>query len=241
VKRAGIDLRRALGADANRRLAFRHLSHPGARKRPYYVIHKHNDLLFNTRRSIGTAFITPLGRKQFEQVTVQNILDDALVNRKTFYNYYQSPHQVLDELENELAEEFVNAVNASDWDDWYDGNNFDFHKIFTCVTRSVQENREIYRYLLKIRKTSDIMIKIENRLKVEAVEYFSKYLDVSEEFIVMIMEYVISGMFAVYSKWFSDGQQVPAEEVAKKIGIMSISAVNSLLDAYDVNINRFRY
>ena len=85
------------------------------------------------------------------------------------------------------------------------------------------------------------MIKIENRLKVEAIEYFSKYWNVGEDFIVMIMEYVISGMFAVYRKWFSDGQQVPAEEIAKKIGIMSISAVNALLDTYDVNITKLKF
>ncbi len=197
--------------------------------------------VIKTKKAIREGVLQLLSEKTIDEISITELAQIAQINRKTFYNYYQNPHQVLDDLENELAEEFVNAVNASDWTDWYDGNNFDFHKIFTCVTRSVQENRETYRYLLKIRKTSDIMIKIENRLKVEAIEYFSKYLDVGEDFIVMIMEYVISGMFAVYRKWFSDGQQVPAEEVAKKIGIMSINAVNALLDAYDINVNRFRY
>ena len=197
--------------------------------------------VIKTKKAIREGVLQLLGEKTIDEISITELAQIAQINRKTFYNYYQSPHQVLDELENELAEEFVNAVNASDWDDWYDGSNFDFHKIFTCVTRSVQENRETYRYLLKIRKTSDIMIKIENRLKVEAIEYFSKYWDVGEDFIVMIMEYVISGMFAVYRKWFSDGQQVPTEEVAKKIAIMSINAVNALLDTYDVNVTKLKF
>ena len=57
----------------------------------------------------------------------------------------------------------------------------------------------------------------------------------------MIMEYVISGMFAVYRKWFSDGQKVPAEEVSQKIGVMSIGGVNALFDAYNVDIKRWEF
>ena len=52
----------------------------------------------------------------------------------------------------------------------------------------------------------------------------------------MIMEYVISGMFAVYRKWFQDGQQIPAEEIAKKIGIMSLGGVNALLESYHIDL-----
>ena len=197
--------------------------------------------VIKTKRAIREAVLQLLSEKPIDDISITELAQVAQINRKTFYNYYQNPHQILDELENELAEEFVNAVNASDWVDWYDGQNFDFHKIFACITKSVQENQETYRYLLKIKKTSDIMVKIENRLKVEAIDYFSQYWNLGEDFIVMIMEYVISGMFAVYRKWFSDGQKVPAEEVSKKIGILSIAGVNALLDAYNVDIERLKF
>ena len=54
--------------------------------------------VIKTRRSIETAFITLLGRKQFEQITVQNILDEALVNRKTFYKHYEDKYNLADIL-----------------------------------------------------------------------------------------------------------------------------------------------
>ena len=192
--------------------------------------------VIKTKKAIREAVLQLLGDKTIDDISITELAEVAQINRKTFYNYYQHPYQILDELEGELAEEFVSAINASDWDDWYDGQSFDFHKIFSCVTRSVQENKETYRHLLKIKKTSDIMVKIENRLKVEAIEYFSRYLNIDKEFIVMIMEYVISGMFGVYRKWFSDGQQVPADEVAKNIGIISLGGINALLQAYNIDI-----
>lgn len=199
--------------------------------------HRKMDIrVIKTKKAIHEGVLQLLAEKPIDDISITELAQVAQINRKTFYNYYQNPYQVLDELENELVEEFVSAVNASDWDEWYNGREFDFHKIFSCITKSVQENRETYRYLLKIGKTSDIMIKIENRLKVEAVEYFSKYLDLGEDFITMITEYVISGMFAVYRKWFHDGQQIPAEEIAKKIGIMSLGGVNALLESYHIDL-----
>ena len=197
--------------------------------------------VIKTKKAIREAVLQLLGDKTIDDISITELAEVAQINRKTFYNYYQHPYQILDELEAELAEEFVAAINASDWDDWYDGHSFDFHKIFSCVTRSVQENKETYRHLLKIKKTSDIMIKIENRLKIEAIEYFSQYLNVDQEFIVMIMEYVISGMFAVYRKWFSDGQRVSADEVSKKLGVMSIACVNALMDTYHVDLKRWEF
>ena len=192
--------------------------------------------VIKTKKAIQEGILQLLGEKPIDDISITELARIAQINRKTFYNYYQNPYQVLDELENELVEEFVCTVNASDWDEWYNGREFDFHKIFLSITRCVQENRDTYHYLLKLGKTSDIMIKIENRLKVEAVEYFSKYLDLGKEMITMMMEYVISGMFAVYRKWFSDGQQVPADEVAKKIGVMSLGGVNALLESYNIDL-----
>ena len=197
--------------------------------------------VIKTKKAIREGVLQLLSEKTIDDISITELAQVAQINRKTFYNYYQSPHQVLDELESELVEEFVSAINASDWDEWYDGQGFDFRKILSCITKSIQENRDTYRYLLKIKKTSDIMLKIEARLKIEAVEYFSRYLDIETEFIVMIMEYVISGMFAVYRKWFSDGQQVSADEVSKKIGIMSVAGVNALLDTYHINIKRWEF
>ena len=197
--------------------------------------------VIKTKKAIREAVLQLLGDKTIDDISITELAEVAQINRKTFYNYYQHPYQILDELEAELAEDFVAAINASDWDDWYDGHSFDFHKIFSCVTRSVQENKETYRHLLKIKKTSDIMVKIENRLKVEAIEYFSQYLNVDQEFIVMIMEYVISGMFAVYRKWFGDGQRVSAEEVSKKLGVMSIACVNALMDTYNIDLKRWEF
>ena len=51
-----------------------------------------------TRKSIYAAFLQLLNQKNFETITVQEIIDLADVGRSTFYSHYESKELLLDEL-----------------------------------------------------------------------------------------------------------------------------------------------
>ena len=51
-----------------------------------------------TRKAIYTAFLELLNQKNFESITVQEIIDLADVGRSTFYSHYESKELLLDEL-----------------------------------------------------------------------------------------------------------------------------------------------
>ena len=51
-----------------------------------------------TRKAIYTAFLQLLNQKNFESITVQEIIDLADVGRSTFYSHYESKELLLDEL-----------------------------------------------------------------------------------------------------------------------------------------------
>jgi AcrR family transcriptional regulator len=62
-----------------------------------------NDLrVIKTRKNIETSFISLLGQKSFHQITVQDILDTALINRSTFYKHYADKYQLAETLCNEI-------------------------------------------------------------------------------------------------------------------------------------------
>lgn len=54
--------------------------------------------MVKTRRDIREALIQLLLAKSFHEITVQNILDEALINRKTFYSHYADKYALADEL-----------------------------------------------------------------------------------------------------------------------------------------------
>ena len=51
-----------------------------------------------TRKAIYTAFLQLLNQKDYESITVQEIIDLADVGRSTFYSHYESKELLLDEL-----------------------------------------------------------------------------------------------------------------------------------------------
>lgn len=64
-----------------------------------------NDLrVIKTRKNIETSFIYLLSQKSFHKITVQDILDKALINRTTFYKHYLDKYQLAEVLCNEIFE-----------------------------------------------------------------------------------------------------------------------------------------
>lgn len=66
--------------------------------------------VIKTRQSIRSAFISLMNEKGFSHITVQDILDRALINRKTFYKYYRDKYDLAERIGNEFLEMFDRIV-----------------------------------------------------------------------------------------------------------------------------------
>lgn len=62
-----------------------------------------NDLrVIKTKKCIEESFIYLLKQKNFNKITIQNILDKALINRSTFYKHYADKYKLAETLCNEI-------------------------------------------------------------------------------------------------------------------------------------------
>lgn len=61
-----------------------------------------------TKRAIYTAFIRLMNSKGFSAMTVQDLLQEALINRKTFYTYYRDKY----DLAEQVAQSFLDHFDA---------------------------------------------------------------------------------------------------------------------------------
>ena len=70
--------------------------------------HKKEDLrIIKTRQAIFTAFKEMICEMDYDQITIKELCERAMINRKTFYLHYQDLDQLLQALQAEIAENFI--------------------------------------------------------------------------------------------------------------------------------------
>ena len=62
--------------------------------------------VMRTKKSIETAFAGLVNEKGFANVTVKEIAEKAIINRQTFYNYYQDKYDLTEQLNNKYIAMF---------------------------------------------------------------------------------------------------------------------------------------
>ena len=63
-----------------------------------------------TDRAIMNAFIKLVNQGSFEKLTVQEILDEALVSRNTFYAHYRDKYDIAEQLFKKYKEDFLRLL-----------------------------------------------------------------------------------------------------------------------------------
>ncbi|MBR6289624.1 MAG: TetR/AcrR family transcriptional regulator, partial [Acholeplasmatales bacterium] len=58
-----------------------------------------------TRRDLRKAILDLITEKSIEKISVKEICDKAMVNRITFYKYYEDKFTLLDDTINEIRDE----------------------------------------------------------------------------------------------------------------------------------------
>lgn len=107
--------------------------------------------VIKTKVNIRRVFIEMLYKKNFEKISVQDILDAAMINRSTFYKYYDSKYDLAQKLIDEVRQDSINFINE----------RFDKRQgapLFVIVQRIYEHfyaRRQIILALLKI-KTEEI-------------------------------------------------------------------------------------
>lgn len=61
--------------------------------------------MVKTKKNIKESFIFLLENKSFKDITIQNIIDTALINRSTFYKYYKDKYDLAEQLSDEYIQQ----------------------------------------------------------------------------------------------------------------------------------------
>ena len=181
--------------------------------------------ILKTKRAIRNAFAELLSTKELSEITIKEIADAADINRKTFYSYYRDVYQIIDEIENEIVHTFDGILKKVDFK--VDIKNP--YRIFQSLTAVINSDLDFYGHLLMMDSRSGFAAKIVSALKVQVKASFSSQIEMASDKLDLMLEYAISGMFAVYQSWFNSDRKQSIEGISKDVSIMTFSGVNGLM------------
>ncbi|MBJ7993652.1 TetR/AcrR family transcriptional regulator [Bacillus mycoides] len=176
--------------------------------------------IIRTKKFIYDAFIKLIAEKGYDAITIQDITDEALINRATFYSHYRDKQDLLTKLsENVLGELTSKMVLYTH----VQGQQIDFSEfegilqsIFECILKhadfykSMLGSHGIHDFNLKMQQT--IMDNLEQNfieLKIEDHD-----LDIPKD---MVFHFITSCVVGMAIWWLQNDMKYSPKYTAKQL------------------------
>lgn len=177
-----------------------------------------------TKSSIRGALFELMSEKELAKITISEICVRAKINRKTFYSHYRAPSDVIEELENEVLDEFSAILRRG-------GDSIlDIGAAIRDISATVEQRREFYKQFMRLNPDLFNKGKIKAmlcRLIIVSLKNAGAMTD-NETALKAAANFSISGVLALYSAWF-DG------DCKEELSFITETAVNMVtrgLSAY---------
>ena len=174
-----------------------------------------------TKESIRDAFKQMICEMDYEKITIKELTDRAKINRKTFYLHYNTLEDLLRELQNEMAQDFIKRTEGLSRPRDMDKITREFflaHEELGVLGERITCSGS-YHYISR-RITNDILSQTWQ------ADRNSSGIDPYVQNI--IMNFVSQGTLTVYKQWVADGKQIPLEEIIRLTTQLICNGLNGL-------------
>ncbi|WFD11909.1 TetR/AcrR family transcriptional regulator [Tepidibacter hydrothermalis] len=177
--------------------------------------------IIRTKKSIKKAFLDLLKEKNYNKITIQDIAEEAMINRNTFYLHYLDKDDLLDQLSNECLNKLKESMNASSNVNIIDDLGYDeFYEINKKVFKAIEEEFDFYKVILGDESIPYLSFKFTNVIKNHMSEGLDKSYSLKNderniEHRIIYVEYMAAGLIGVIRFWVNNKDKYSIEEVSR--------------------------
>lgn len=171
--------------------------------------------IVKTRTNIKNSLIDLLAEKNVSKITVTELAEKAMINRKTFYRHYHTVQDVVDDINYDMINDVISHAKKSD----RDGNNLVNQLNFIGI--SIVENKE---QINKILKNSPEVFGSGR-----SVELLKRFIEVSIRPVLNFknetkLNTLLSLSFRDSSRFMSVGSMTAVQKAPKNLQTLSTSS-----------------
>lgn len=152
-----------------------------------------------THKAVERGLIELLQKKDYDQITISELTEVADINRKTFYNNYESIDDVIESIEKKLTAYIFSKLPKQ-----IDINNeIEIYNFFNEFTRITEPYKKMIQRITRHRGVTVILEKIENTIAPYIERSMMKY-HIDASVIPYVSRYITSGMTSIFYEWFKN-------------------------------------
>ena len=176
-----------------------------------------------TREAIRTTFEDMICEMDYEQISIKELAQRARINRKTFYLHYNTLDDLLREIQNEMAQNFIKRTQGLERPRDMDKITREF---FLCSEELGKLGERItcsgnYKYISR---------KITNDIMNQTWKTDSRSSSVNPYIQNVVMTYVAQSTLEIYKQWIADGKKIPIEDIINIATQLICNGVNGLCE-----------
>jgi len=178
--------------------------------------------ILHSKKFIKDALIDLMRTKTIDRISILELCKAADVNRNTFYAHYSTPEDVLDEIEQELVEEFQKVMNSSEEHRHKDESNDPLYFL--------KKNKDVHGVLIRNRssKLKDLLYRIR-------LDYYKSYyqnLNFKSPFLAeQVYLYTSAGATQICEEWVNNGCQESISEIEAILNHLRQACVDAFKDS----------
>ncbi|MCC5894168.1 MAG: TetR/AcrR family transcriptional regulator [Alkalibacterium sp.] len=176
--------------------------------------------VLKTHRAIYASFFTLLTQKEYTEITIQDIADEALINRSTFYAYFKDK----DDLVEQIIEKKLDSIRSIMDISLLNRNNevklMHIQLVLTQLLKQIKEDKDTYVLILSIIDKHILTDKFK-KIVTDAYQDILTNLRIMESDmevpVELIIDYSLGILFMTINWWLKNDCAYPEDQLAKLI------------------------
>lgn len=161
-----------------------------------------------SEKAIIRAYVTLMQKKNTDKITVTDIVNEADLNRSTFYAHFKSADSVREKIHSDIINELLGMTKKSD----YKNSLQDPYRAMKHVLDFINKDEEMYKMLLNTSGADTFLHKLRDIVinQYMSDEIILPYINNREEF-EMNLRLFIGGFVYVIKDWATGTINIPLE------------------------------
>ena len=169
-----------------------------------------------TINAIYEAFGKLINQKDYDEITIQDILDESKVSRSTFYAHYKTKNDLLLSISNHIFEHvFSHSLQEEKTHDYSKDSFYDYHRLIEHIFYHVKDEKTLFKGILSSKGNELFLKEFRSHIYKLVNSYYNNFLYRDQRIPLELKKATaVDNFITVLNYWIKNDFEESPEEIA---------------------------